>query len=93
MNFNYSNYLLLRHRNVPGPFSITLANTNSNRLGGNSQNEILLSLGNREPHLAYLLIIYSNYKAKPIKEAVSCLAGLCLHPLNGIFVLIPPGWC
>jgi hypothetical protein len=31
---------------VPAPFSIPLANKNSIKLGGNNQNDILLSLGN-----------------------------------------------
>jgi hypothetical protein len=34
---------------VPAPFSIPLAKTNSSKLGGNSQKLILLSLGNQNP--------------------------------------------
>jgi len=47
VNFYYNNFLLLRHRGcVPAPPSIQAENTNNNRLGGNNQKLILLSLGN-----------------------------------------------
>ena len=46
MNFNNSNYLLLRHRKVPAPFSIIAENINNNKLGTNNQKLILFSLGN-----------------------------------------------
>ena len=36
----------LRVQPVPAPFSIPLANKNSNKLGGNNQKLMLLSLGN-----------------------------------------------
>jgi hypothetical protein len=37
---------MLRVQPVPAPFSIPLANINNNKLGGNNQKLILLSLGN-----------------------------------------------
>jgi hypothetical protein len=46
VNFDHSNYLLLRHRKVPAPFSTKELTSNNINEGGNNQKLILFNLGN-----------------------------------------------
>ena len=75
VNFNYSNYLLPRHRKVPAPPSIHAENTNNSKLGGNNQKLILFSLGNQLYTQIFLLSIFT--------AVISYLIGLCIHPIQG----------
>ncbi|MCZ6925747.1 MAG: hypothetical protein O7D30_11015 [Rickettsia endosymbiont of Ixodes persulcatus] len=58
MKFNYSNYLLLKHRKVPAPPSITADNTNNSKLGINNQKLMLFNLGNRK--IYYKVYIFNS---------------------------------